>query len=61
MPNGEPVFYQTAADFQDFEVPIDDETNLVLKILQYAGVSIREADVYQFAQGEEAKENQKEG
>jgi hypothetical protein len=61
LANGEPVFYQTAADFQDFEVPIDDETNLVLKILQYAGVSIREADVYQFAQGEEAKENQKEG
>jgi len=32
-----------------------------MKILQYAGVSIREADVYQFANAEETKENQQEG
>jgi hypothetical protein len=32
-----------------------------MKILNYAGVSIRDADVYQFANGEEDKEKQQEG
>ena len=58
---GEPIFNQSQPDYQDFELPLDDENNLVMKILQYAGVSIREADVYQFANGEETKENQQEG
>ena len=31
-----------------------------MKILQYAGVSIREADVYAFAKDETAEENQQE-
>ena len=61
LTNDEPVFDSTAADYQDFEVPLDDENNLTMKILQYAGVSIREAEVYQFANGEETKENQQEG
>lgn len=58
---GEPVFNQSDAQYQNFEVPLDDENNLTMKILQYAGVSIREADVYQFANSEETKENQQEG
>ena len=58
--NGEPAFNASAADYQDFEIPLDDEVNLVLKILQYAGISIREADVYQFAQAEEQQDNQEE-
>jgi len=32
---------------------LEDEPDLILKILQYAGVSIREADVYNFANQEE--------
>jgi len=56
--NGEPVFDQTQSDYQDFELPIDDTNNLVARILQYAGISIREGDVYQFGQVEEQKENQ---
>ena len=56
--NGEPVFDQTQTDYQDFELPIDDSNNLVARILQYAGISIREGDVYQFGQVEEQKENQ---
>jgi hypothetical protein len=56
--NGEPAFNASAADYQDFEVPLDDEVGLILKILQYAGVSIREADIYQFAQAEEQQDNQ---
>lgn len=58
---GEPVFNQSDVQYQNFEIPLDDENNLTMKILQYAGVSIREADVYQFANGEETKENQQEG
>ena len=58
--NGEPVFNSTAADYQDFEIPLDDEVGLILKILQYAGISIREGEVYQFAQGEEQQSNQEE-
>ena len=55
---GEPLFDQSQADFQDFELPIDDVNNLVAKILQYAGVSIREADVFQFGQAQEQQQNQ---
>lgn len=56
--NGEPAFNASAADYQDFEIPLDDEVNLILKILQYAGVSIRESEIYQFAQAEEQQDNQ---
>jgi len=58
--NGEPMFDQTAADYQDFELPIDDTNDLVAKILQYAGVSIREADVVQYGLTDEQNlDNQK--
>ena len=56
LTNGEPTFDQSAADFQDFELSIEDEVTLVLKILQYAGVSIREAEVYVFANSEETQD-----
>jgi hypothetical protein len=57
---GEPVFDQSQPDYQDFELPLEDESALVVKILQYAGVSIREAEVVQFSAGQEALNNQKE-
>jgi hypothetical protein len=57
---GEPVFDGTAADYQDFELPLSDEPNLVVKILEYAGISIREGDVYQFAKTEETQNIQEE-
>lgn len=60
LSSGEPVFDQSQSDYQDFELPLDDEGNLIIKILQYAGVSIREADVYKFAQDETLEENQQE-
>jgi hypothetical protein len=56
---GEPVFDQTQPDYQDFELPLDDAVTLVTKILQYAGLSIREVGVVQFGQAEEVKESQK--
>lgn len=55
LAGGEPVFNQSAADYQDFEVPIEDEPRLVYRILQLAGMSIREGDVYQYANAEEAQ------
>lgn len=47
LTNGEPVFNSSATDYQDFELPLQDEPKLVSKICQYAGVSIREAEVVQ--------------
>lgn len=55
---GEPVFDQSSSDYQDFELPESDEPSLVAKILQYAGISIREKDVYQFGVNEETVEQQ---
>lgn len=60
LSNGEPMFDQSAADFQDFELPLDDEVNLVNKILQYAGMSIREIQAVQFASSEEQINTQEE-
>ena len=56
--NGEPVFDQSQPDYQDFEVPLEDEYKLVAKILQYCGMSIREIQVAQFGAVEEQKQSQ---
>lgn len=55
--NGEPSFDQSQPDYQDFELPIEDEVRLIMKILQYCGISIREGEVYQFAKTEETQDN----
>jgi hypothetical protein len=57
---GEPSFDQSQPDYQDFELTISDEPTLVLKILQYAGMSIREVAAVQFGQGLEQLEEQQE-
>ena len=59
LTNGEPVFNQSAGlGYQDFELPIEDEIKLVSKILQYAGMSIREIEAVQFGGAEEQKQSQ---
>jgi len=58
LTGGEPVFDQSQPDYQDFEVPIEDEYKLVTKILQYAGMSIREITAVQFGAAEEQKQSQ---
>jgi len=55
--SGEPSFDQTQPDYQDFELPIEDEYRLVAKILQYSGMSIRENDIYSFAKREETEQS----
>lgn len=58
LTNGEPVFNQSAGlGYQDFEVPLEDEIKLVSKILQYAGMSIREIEAVQFGGNEEQKQS----
>ncbi len=61
LSEGEPVFDQSALDYQDFELPLSDQVNLVNKILQYAGMSIREIPLVQFGQSEEQVENTQQG
>jgi hypothetical protein len=58
LASGQPVFDQSQPDYQDFELPIDDEVRLVTKILQYSGMQIRETEIVQFANLEEQKDNQ---
>jgi hypothetical protein len=59
LTNGEPVFNQSAGlGYQDFEIPIEDEIKVVVKILQYAGMSIREIEAVQFGGAEEQKQSQ---
>ncbi len=57
---GEPSFNQSDALYQDFEIPLEDEPTLVNKILQYAGMSIREIEAIQFGQSMEMRETQNE-
>lgn len=61
LSGGEPLFNQSANDYQDFELPLVDEPLLVAKILQFAGISIREGDVFSFATQEEVKNKQIQG
>ena len=58
--SGEPVFNSALADYQDFELAIDDQVDLVIKILQYAGMSIREVQAVQFGKAEEQLNIQEE-
>jgi hypothetical protein len=60
LTGGEPIFDQSQSDYQDFELPPDDVNNLVSRILQYAGMSIREISTVQFGQALEQSENQEQ-
>lgn len=56
--SGEPAFDQSQPDYQDFELPSSDNYILVMKILQYCGISIRETEVAQFGMIQEQQNNQ---
>ncbi len=57
LSSGEPVFDQSQPDYQDFEIGDQNEDLLVVKILQYCGISIREIVVAQFGKQEETENN----
>lgn len=52
--------FSVTASYQDFELPLDYFQDLVNKILQFAGMEIREPEVVQYALGQEQIENQDE-
>jgi hypothetical protein len=54
--SGEPVFDQSQPDYQDFELPTEDEYKLVTKILEYCGIIIREMEVSQFGMAQQQHE-----
>jgi hypothetical protein len=60
MVNDAPFFDSNANDYQDFELPKSDEMNLITRILQLAGVSIRENEVVQMAKSEEIQDKQEQ-
>ena len=55
--NNVPIFYPSAADYEDFQLPISYQNELVNKILKYAGVEIRETMVVDFANKQEQQNN----
>ena len=57
-PNNEALFL--ADDKVDFELHVSEETNLVTKILELAGVVIKQPDLYQIADKEEIQTIQQE-
>ncbi len=61
LTQGEPIFDQSASDYQDFELPLSDEPELVTKILKYIGISIREPELVKVAQADESVEGVKKG
>jgi hypothetical protein len=58
--NGNPIFNPSASTYQDFEIHPSDEPRLVIKILGYAGISIREIDMVQYAESKEGQKKQNE-
>ena len=58
--DGSPMFDSQASDYQDFEVQQDEETNLVMKILQYSGIQISDPQVVQAAKSDEIQEKQEQ-
>ena len=54
------LFDSTVSDYQDFEIHYADLTNIVINMLSYFGINIREADVVQYAEALKQKEEIKE-
>ena len=49
-----------ASDYQHFELHPSEETKLVMKILQLAGIAIKDPNLYQIAGAEDNKNIQQE-
>jgi len=54
------IYNAAAGDLQNFELHKSEENNLVVKILQLAGISIKDSVLYQAAAAEEQKSIQQE-
>lgn len=58
--SGVEMFNQGASDYQDFELHISEFSNIVIRIMMYFGVNIREGEVIQIAETLKDKNNIKE-
>jgi len=57
---GNPIFNPDAPDFQDIELHPSDETMLIIKLMSYFGVSVRDGDIVQISKQDEMQKNAKE-
>lgn len=57
---GNPIFNPNAVDFQDFELHPSDEVMVIIKLMSYFGVSVRDADIIQVSKQDEMQKNAKE-
>ena len=57
---GEALFNNSAPSFSDFDLHSSEENNLVIKILQLAGISIKDGGLVQASSQEEMKKIQQE-
>ena len=49
-----------SGDYQDFELHASEETELVMKILQLAGITLKDPNLYQIAATEDIENTQQE-
>ncbi len=57
---GKAVYNSSSSDAKDFELHESEENNLVYKILQLAGISMRDADIAQAGSNKEVQEVQQQ-
>ena len=60
LPNGQPAYNPADTSFQDFELHESEFSNVVLKLLVYFGINLRESDVVQIGELLKDKQNIKE-
>ena len=57
---GKALYNDTNSDHQGFELHQSEETDLVIKILQLAGITLKDSVLYQVAGAEDNKNIQQE-
>jgi hypothetical protein len=57
---GNPIFNQSASDFQDVELHPSLFEEFMVTVLSYAGINLRETEVTQYAESQDFKEWQKQ-
>tara|TARA_R100001594_G_C3982004_1_gene250327 strand:- start:123 stop:842 length:720 start_codon:yes stop_codon:yes gene_type:complete len=58
--DGKPVVNLSASDYSDFQLHGSEEVKLVIKILQLAGITLKDTSLYQIAGAEDNKNIQQE-
>ena len=54
------VYNESAADHRNFEIHASEQTELVIKILQLAGITLKDPSLYQVASAEQNKNIQQQ-